>query len=159
MSKATWKLSVFLFLCTFASPAWAISAAECSRMLSLTSTDFSIMTAEVVPATDAVPEHCRVSGYMLPTLTFEVRLPEQWNGNFLMVGNGGYAGNISVGEQMYGLARGYATASTDTGHQGPSPSFGLNNRAAEIDFGFRSIHVTTEVAKEIVDAYFGEGPE
>jgi len=157
--KYTYSFGLFAVLYVSASPLWAIDSALCKQMLSLSDTDVSILTADVVPATNKLPEHCRVYGYILPAVSFEVRLPENWNGKFLMVGNGGYAGSINVNDQQYGLSRGYATASTDTGHQGPSPSFGLNNRAAEIDFAFRSIHVSTEAAKDIVAAYFGNAPQ
>jgi hypothetical protein len=40
-----------------------------------------------------------------------------WNGKFKGVGNGGLAGFIHYGAMSAALARGYATASTDTGHQ------------------------------------------
>jgi tannase/feruloyl esterase len=48
-----------------------------------------------------------------------VWLPETgWNGKFAGVGNGGYSGFIRHGDLADPLARGYAVASTDTGHQG-----------------------------------------
>ena len=39
-----------------------------------------------------------------------------WNGNYQTAGNGGYAGNIGQNALATGVKRGYATASTDTGH-------------------------------------------
>ena len=58
----------------------------------------------------------------------EVWLPLAWNGKFQGVGNGGLGGFIIFtsgrGEIERGMAealmRGYATASTDTGHTGGS---------------------------------------
>ena len=47
------------------------------------------------------------------------------------------------------LSRGYATATTDMGHQrqfGPRFSFARNNRQGEINFGSRSARLTTVMA-------------
>lgn len=133
------------------------SESECKRLLSSANETYSVLTAEIVEAEEHLPRHCRVHGHILPNVNFEVRLPEPWNGKFYMVGNGGYLGEFF--DQSYGLVRGYATASTDTGHPGPSPTFAHNDRPAEIDFAFRAIHVTTRSAKEIVNAYYGSAPE
>jgi len=53
-----------------------------------------------------------------PPVQFEVWMPTGtgWNGKFQLVGNGGTAGVISYSAMRAALARGYATASTDTGH-------------------------------------------
>ena len=60
---------------------------------------------------------CRVVGVTTPAVKFEVWMPSTgWNGKFQMVGNGGTAGVISYSAMTAALARGYATASTDTGH-------------------------------------------
>ena len=40
----------------------------------------------------------------------------------------------------------------------PGASFGFNNRPREIDYGWRATHVTTVVAKGVIDAYYGESP-
>lgn len=130
--------------------------ADCKRLLSMTGDAFSVLTVEIVPGDGQLPAHCRVHGHILPNVYFEVRLPDAWNGKFYMVGNGGYLGEFF--DQSYGLARGYATASTDTGHRGPSPTFAHDNRPAEIDFAFRSIHLTSLSAKQIVEAYYGTAP-
>lgn len=62
-----------------------------------------------------------MSGVVGPEIHFELLLPEEWNGKFVMGGGGGFAGsvvNIALG---YGaLQSGYATVGTDTGHQAPS---------------------------------------
>ena len=134
----------------------ARAAHRCKALLALSDTDLSVLTAELVPATTLLPEHCRVTGLIPPTVGFEVRLPTDWNGKFYMVGNGGYLGRIF--DQSYGLARGYATASTDTGHIGPSPRFGLD-RQREIDFAFRAVHVSVLAAKRLIAARYGEGPK
>jgi feruloyl esterase len=50
----------------------------------------------------------------------ELWLPAQnWNGKFMGVGNGGFAGSIQgrTGDMPQALRLGYATAGTDTGHR------------------------------------------
>ena len=48
------------------------------------------------------------------------------------------------------LRRGYATASTDTGHTGDDVKFGQGHPEKVIDYGWRAIHVMTDTAKLIV---------
>ena len=64
------------------------------------------------------PAFCRVVGVSDPAINFEVWLPlAKWNGKYNGVGNGGMAGVISHTAMAGALNRGYATASTDTGHE------------------------------------------
>ena len=58
-----------------------------------------------------------------------------------------------------GLERGYATASTDTGHEGGSASFALGHPEKVIDFGWRAVHEMTVTAKQVIAAFYGSGPE
>ena len=113
------------------------------------------------PITD-LPAFCRVVGVLAPTsdshIEFEAWLPAAgWNGKFQGIGNGGMAG--SIGYEGLGLAvsRGYASASTDTGHKG-SPvdgSWALGHPEKVVDFGHRAIHEMTVAAKAIVTAFYG----
>ncbi|MCZ6709627.1 MAG: tannase/feruloyl esterase family alpha/beta hydrolase [Gammaproteobacteria bacterium] len=107
---------------------------------------------------------CRFSATTAPAVQFEVWLPlEGWNGKYQGVGNGGMAGRIGYASMAAALARGYATASTDTGHQaGPIPfdASWASGRADLIeDFGHRALHVTTVMAKRVVAAFYGRPPE
>ena len=64
-----------------------------------------------------LPAFCRITATTAPAINFEVWLPTaSWNGKFQGVGNGGMAGTISYGAMAAALKRGYAVASTDTGH-------------------------------------------
>ena len=68
-----------------------------------------------------LPAFCRVAATLTPApdsdIEMEIWLPaENWNGKFLAVGNGGWAGTISLDAVATGLRRGYAAASNDTGH-------------------------------------------
>ena len=89
-------------------------------------------------------------------MNFRVALPDGWNGKFLFLGVGGLAGSIANLDP--GLARGYATASTDTGHQVSEPNW-ASNRAKEIDYGHRGTHVTTVAAKAVTAGFYGTAPK
>ena len=65
---------------------------KCADLRMLSTTDVTIISAQLMPAADGVPEHCRVTGNILPEIAFEVNLPSSWNRRFYMNGNGGYAG-------------------------------------------------------------------
>lgn len=122
--------------------------------------DTTIVSAAVTAATDQTPEHCFVKGTVATpgnNVTFQVGWPTRWNGKFLFQGVGGFAG--SLGSLREGLSRGYATASTDTGHQGASGTDGrwaLNDRPKEIDYGHRGTHVATVATQALTRAYFGQ---
>jgi feruloyl esterase len=84
--------------------------------------------AESLPAGDNPPpvgtlpmSICRVVGKIDENINFELWMPAKnqkpWNGKLNGVGNGGLAGFINYGAMSAALARGYATASMDTGHQ------------------------------------------
>ena len=68
-------------------------------------------------------------------------------------------GGLSRNHRIAGcrLARGYASASTDTGHEASDPAWG-SNRAKEIDYGHRGTHATAVAAKDLTTAYFGKQP-
>jgi feruloyl esterase len=112
-----------------------------------------------------LPAFCRVEGTARPTtdseIRFEVWIPsaETWNGKFEGVGNGGYSGSISYPAMAQALRRGYATASTDTGHTGDDMKFGQGHPEKIVDWAWRSIHVTAETAKIIVRDHAGRLPE
>jgi feruloyl esterase len=134
-------------------------------MLSLTSYDLSVISAEQVPATSSAPEHCHVFLMAQPEIHIEVNLPTGWNSRFYMFGNGGWAGEAfdsagRIANHARALRAGFATASTDTGHSAalePGASFALNQQKL-LDFGFRSLHVTALAAKLLVSTYYGASP-
>src|SRR5262249_1057832 len=76
-------------------------------------------------------------------------------------GNGGWSGEIWYPSMGVALRRGYATASTDTGHEGSAidASFALGHPEKVIDFGYRAVHEMTVMAKGILAAYYGDAPK
>ena len=119
----------------------------------------TITAAAMVEAADGVPAHCRVDGHADSpgnTVNFRLGLPMQWNGKFYFQGVGGLGGTI--GSLNTGLARGYASASTDTGHVS-SDSTWFPNRAKEIDYGYRGTHVATVATKALTAAFYARPPQ
>ena len=87
----------------------------------------------------------------------QLPLPENWNNRFIQWGDGGKDGSLNFADHR--VAEGYAVANSNTGHDNgaePGSSFAFNNRQAEIDFGYRAVHLTVMAAKTIVETYYDE---
>lgn len=111
-----------------------------------------------------LPAFCRVAATLKPSsdsdIKIEVWLPVSgWNGKFEAEGNGGWAGVVSIPQMASAVRRGYATASTDTGHIGGSGNFALGHPEKLVDFGYRAVHEMTAKAKAIIAAYYGNAPK
>ena len=169
-----WKSFSVLLLAAIASPVAA--AATCESLADLKLPNTTITAAQSVaagsftppagPATPyaALPAFCRVTGVIKPTsdsdIRFEVWMPSAgWNGKFQGIGNGGFAGSISYAGLAGALARGYAAASTDTGHTGGDAAWARGHPEKIIDYGHRAIHEMTVKAKLVLTAFFGDGPK
>ncbi len=158
------------------------TAASCAKLSSLALPNTIITTAMEYPAgANPVPapqgttgamrgtlaaSMCRIAGTIKSTpvsnIRFEVWMPVTgWNGKYNGVGNGGVAGFIAYNAMQTALNRGYASGSTDTGHQGSQldGSWMLNNPELVMDFAQRSQHLTAVNAKAIVKAYYGKAAE
>jgi len=123
----------------------------------------------VTPANQTLtnlPVFCRVQGNSRPTsdsnIFFEVWLPSAiWNEKFLSSGEGGYAGvpnytrlGLDGGLDEL-LRRGYATASTDTGHSSADPFWAIGHPQRAVDYLYRAKHLVTVAAKGLIRAYYG----
>ena len=153
-------------------------ADECGNLTSLKIADTKILSAESVPA-DArslsgkialelkgLPAFCRVIAEVQPVkdsnIKLEVWMPVSgWNGTFVGHGNGGFAGYLAYGGMQQALLRGYATASTDTGHVGGAgdAEWAIGHPEKVIDYGYRGIHEMTVKAKLIVSAFYEKSPQ
>lgn len=165
----------------------AAAAATCESLSALKLSDTTIILAQRIGAgaftppkpfpaagpnggfsfvsVSALPEFCRIGALIKPskdsTIKLEVWMPvANWNGKFMGVGNGGMAGSISYASMASALSRGYATSSTDTGHEGANNdgSYALGHREKVIDFGYRAVHEMTVKSKLIIAAYYGRVP-
>ena len=144
----------------------ASSGTACATLAALTIPNVTIKSATAVsagaftpPGAQAamtLPAFCRIEATARPTsdsdIRFEVWIPpiDTWNGKFEGVGNGGYQGSISYAAMAIALRRGYATASTDTGHTGDDMKFGQGHPEKLIDYGHRAVHVMTDSSKLII---------
>ena len=111
-----------------------------------------------------VPAFCRVSLTVKPTVDSDIRielwLPASgWNHKYEANGNGGWTGSIAPATLATGVRLGYATAMTDTGHEGGSASFALGHPEKLIDFGYRSVHEMAMKGKAVITAFYGEAPK
>lgn len=122
--------------------------------------------------------YCQVEGEIAnfddgrSRIRFRLRLPDEadWNGRFLVLGNGGSAGMFQ-GENraQVALQLGFATGQTDTGHTRDGPEDWMMHTAADgnvvpnsvaiEDFGHRAIHLTSAVGEQLVNAYYADGAE
>src|SRR5690349_5229227 len=142
-------------VCVLASivPVAVAQTGPCEGLAELKLTDTTITAAQSVaagacspPSGSAaafkdLPAFCRVTGAITPTsdsdINFEVWMPAAtWNGRFHGVGNGGFAGSITYSQLAAGVARGYAAASTDTGHSGGTAEWALGHPEKVVDYGY-----------------------
>jgi hypothetical protein len=101
--------------------------------------------------------HVEVKGTIGGHISFELLLPDVWNGRFAMGGGGGFVGTVQ-NMARYSLNQGYATAGTDTGHQSPvghKAGWALDNLEAKVNFGYLAVHRTAEVSKALIRTYYG----
>jgi hypothetical protein len=168
---------IWVVACLLGVGSSALLAADCAGLKNLKLDGTNITLAEPVtggvleipeagaPMRD-LPAFCRVTGVMRPTsdsqIRFEVWMPEQgWNGHFLSVGNGGFAGSIWYGPFASYLKRGFAVAGSDAGHQAEATdaSWAYGHPEKVKDFGWRAVHLTSELAKQMIKAYYGKPEE
>jgi hypothetical protein len=128
------------------------------------------------PAGPLLPVHCRVNGIIdrrtgpdgkTYGIRFAIALPENWAGQYLQQGGGGLNGTVAepIGAQAAGdrpaLARGFAVATSDTGHQSAGGAFDgsfMQDQQAALDFEFVAIGRLAVAAKQIIQAYYGRPP-
>ena len=172
-------LPAFILVCLL--PTAASAAAMCENLTLISGSNLTVTTAEVVKAgefkpptgragapggTDPyskLPAFCRVAATLKPSprsnINIEMWLPvDGWNNKLEVVGNGAFAGTISYPAMATALAAGYATASTDTGHTGPSSNT-FANQDVIIDFAYRAVHETAITARKTTETFYGSSPK
>ncbi len=122
-----------------------------------------------------IPEHCQLTGKMHQrtgvidgksyAIGFEMRLPKNWNGRFYHQGNGGIdgsvvtaAGGLGGGPLTNALYQGFAVLSSDAGHSGGTPDFGIDPQA-RLDYGYQAVGKLTPMAKSVIQAAYGKAPD
>ncbi len=139
------------------SASTAVPCVPCAELKKLALPDVRIVAAEIVNEEVA---YCKVLGIISKEINFELLLPESWNARFIMSGGGGFVGSVQNGARPR-VKDGYATAGTDTGHQGNGlkADWALNNMERQLNFGRLAIHRTTVVSKAILNAYYCASPK
>lgn len=160
---------------------------KCGDLTGLSLTNTQIISATEV--TSSSGDYCNVIGVIDKRISaqdpdhftygigFELNLPDAWVGRFEMQGGGGTDGSVSSPQGDLGteLSQGWAVAADDGGHEdapgnpafdwidddsneGGTAHFGLDEQA-RIDYGYKAIAKTTEISKQIISHYYGQGPE
>ncbi|MGB3795998.1 MAG: DUF6351 family protein, partial [Alteraurantiacibacter sp.] len=121
-----------------------------------------------------LPAHCLVEGTINPRagvggvsygIGFQLALPLDWNGRYLLQGGGGLNGSVrpAIGPVAAGdspaLARGFAVVSHDSGHQGTGfdASFYTDQRAA-LDFAEASVREVAVMTRAFTQSFYGTAP-
>ena len=167
-----------LALCV-ATPALALTCDGLTpQALGLEGVTFTEVAA--VPAgDDSAVAQCRIRGQMAErtgsdgrayALSFELALPDDWNGDFVHQFNGGNDGVVkpATGALESGtgdaapLARGFAVISSDAGHDGAlfkdlglagGSAFGHDFEARQM-YGYKAVATLQPVAEQIVAGYY-----
>ncbi len=188
MTKCKLSLLLVSALCAPLS-AQSQSAENCAALAGLKIDAVEITKAALVPIGTTVPPpypgapsigplpaHCRVDGIINRRkgvdgqefgIGFALALPEHaaWNGDFMMQGGGGGNGIIAypAGANYAGdkpaLSRGFAVASTDTGHKAKTGAFDftfMRDQQAYLDFAFLANAEVAGVAKQIITHYYAK---
>jgi feruloyl esterase len=153
---------------------------DCAQLMKFDAPAVEFSKAEAVPATAPLPSYCLVQGTINKRIGaggrqfgigFELRLPDSWTERFLFQGGGGMDGvvrpatgavPISGSTAVPALARGFAVATTDSGHQGQGgpfaapadSSFGVDQQA-RVDQAYGGFIAVTELARQMIASYYG----
>lgn len=102
---------------------------------------------------------CRVEATARPAIRIELHLPDpaRWSGRYYQMGNGGFAGRIDRATLAAAAARGDVAGATDTGHAGDGfdASWAVGRPDLVRDYAWRSIKVTSDVARHVTRAFYG----
>lgn len=120
---------------------------------------------EFFTAFNTLPAFCRVHAVSRPSgdskINIEVWLPvASWNRRYLGAGNGSYAGSLNYYRLGESLHSGYATSSTDTGHEAAptDTAWAVNHPEKQADFDYRAVHETARTAKALIQAFYNSAP-
>ena len=155
-------------------------ASACAGLTEFTFPATTITSASTVPngtlshRGKPIAQHCLVTGRMNErvsavdgeeyAISFEMRLPTDWSGQYLYQGNVGLNGFVTTalgtaGGSESALQMGMAVISSDSGHtSSQNPTFGLDPQA-RLDYGYQATGTLTPMAKALIDTAYGSEPE
>ena len=163
------------------------SPASCAKLAGLNLDRVEITSATLIPAGLTVPPpypgapsigplpaHCRVDGVINRRkgvdgqdfgIGFSLALPSAWNGDFMMQGGGGgngivaYPAGANYSGDSSALSRGFAVASTDTGHKAKTGAFDfsfMRDQQAYLVFACLANAEVAGIAKQIIARYYAK---
>jgi len=178
--------AIFCLIVAFAASAFAQPKNSCTGLIDVKISDVEISKAAHVDAgttepipwsqsrTAPLPGYCRVDGVIHRRtgvggekfgISFALAMPENWNGDFLMQGGGGSNGvvfpplGLNAASDKPGLIRGFAVASTDTGHKSHRQGFDfgfMSDQQAYLDFAYLANAEVATLAKQLITQYYGK---
>jgi hypothetical protein len=180
--------AICCLMAAFAASAFAQQNDSCSALMKVKVPSLEITKATHVEAgsTEAIPwnqsrsaplpAYCRIEGVINRRtgvdseefgITFVLAMPDKWNGDFLMQGGGGSNGivlaplGLNAAGDTPGLMRGFAVASTDTGHKSHHPGFDfgfMRDQQAYLDFAYLANAEVAALAKQLITQHYGKSP-
>ncbi len=162
-------LSTLIMMAAASPAAAANTACSTDALAALNVPDMTIASTVDVPFAYGSQAYCRVTGTVrtdgegagVNQAGFQIDLPGVWNGKFLFLGGGGLDGDLVLLDGTpQQIAKGYATASTNSGHTDANGTFavvspGVPNETALIDYFYRARHQVGIAAKQLVLAFYG----
>jgi Tannase and feruloyl esterase len=161
----TFAAGFALALAVFGAGA-ARAATPCEQLVGLQLKWATVTAAAPTPAGNLTA--CKIEVTSRPTADSDIRIEvwipagDAWNGRYVQLGNGGFAGQIASQRLAAVAAQGYAVAMTDDGHQtavGTDASWAIGHPEKVVDFGWRALRETTLAAKGLIAAYAGQNPK
>ena len=172
MKTTTWARWATAALLAQAGVAAAAPDCTVQALQQLNVPKMTITAAKLVPAAAGLPAHCDVQGSVVTegegagpgSAGIGLVLPASFSGHFMFGGGRGTGGNLGNSANKpdidVSLARGYASATTDSGHSGREENWyyvgkpGVPNAPKLTDYYYRATHQATVASKEFVKSYY-----
>jgi feruloyl esterase len=167
------RLALLLFIapiillggCSSSSgPANLVEADPCLTLAAPRDVEFARPPAWQ-PAAE-LPRYCQVQGTIAGRIQFEYRMPEQWNGRFMMAGCGGFCGAVLADKPGHSntiniaLQRGYAAISHDGGHQAANAdtSWAFDDPEALEIWAHKVLPLVVAAGTDMASGFYGKPP-
>lgn len=158
-----WILSLSLAGCS----TIGIVDDPCAKLSLQNGRGLEVVSSITVSDRPLLPAFCQVKGVIDPHIRFEARLPiDDWNGKFYQSGCGGFCGAVLADKPGFSnsineaLKRGYATITSDNGHEGDlgDASWAQGNPEALEVYAHKGIALTHAAGTRLVELYYDQKP-
>ena len=157
------------FILAFFTTASADITADCVALSeSNLAADIRIVHSRPVRVREDLPAFCQISGKIDPNIGFEARFPlTEWNGKYFQAGCGGFCGRVLPDRETHSnainhaLRRGYATITTDGGHEGETigDASWADNPEVERVYASEVLPRTQAAAHRLIKHLYGREPD